>query len=58
MGWLKFVIKALFCSHDFEFVRNIHGDEIIERGWKRSLWKCTKCEDTKTKPELHYPKKR
>ena len=36
-------IKRLFCKHKYEFVRNIHGDEIRYVGWKRSIWKCTKC---------------
>lgn len=35
--------RRLFCRHEFAFVRNIYGDEIIERGWKRSIWKCRKC---------------
>lgn len=35
--------RRLFCQHEFDFVRNIHGDEIIECGWKRSIWKCRKC---------------
>lgn len=39
---MKF-LKWLLCRHDFEFVRNIYGDEIIERGWKRSLWRCKHC---------------
>lgn len=25
-------LKRLFCRHTYIFVRNIHGDEIIERG--------------------------
>ncbi len=45
--------KQLFCRHGLEFVRNIYGDEIIERGWKRSLWKCTKCGTVVAKDELH-----
>lgn len=35
--------KQLFCQHDFAFARNIHGDEIIAWGWKRSIWQCQKC---------------
>jgi len=37
----------LFCKHEYEFVRNIHGDEInwvspINKTY-RSIWKCKKC---------------
>lgn len=39
MKWLK----RLFCNHNFTHIRNIYGDEIQERGWKRSVWKCSKC---------------
>lgn len=35
--------KRLLCAHEFKFLRNIHGDEIITWGYKRSLWKCTRC---------------
>lgn len=38
----------LFCTHDYQFQRNIHGDEINIRNGKRSLWKCLKCSS------LHY----
>lgn len=41
---MKAFLKRLFCRHSsIEFVRNIYGDEIIECGYKRSLWKCTHC---------------
>lgn len=36
-------LKRLFCKHAYFFVRNIYGDEIIERGWKRSIWRCQQC---------------
>ena len=41
------LIKQLFCKHNYEFVRNIYGDEIRYLGWKRSEWKCSKCGKTK-----------
>lgn len=47
------VLKRLFCRHEFEFVRNIYGDEIIERGWKRSIWRCKHCGKTVERDELH-----
>jgi hypothetical protein len=40
---MRDLIKRLFCKHDYQFVRNIYGDEIITFGWKRSISKCTKC---------------
>lgn len=46
--------KKLFCGHSvLEFVRNIYGDEIIARGWKRSIWRCGKCGATVAKDDLH-----
>lgn len=36
-------MKRLFCKHKYIFHRNIYGDEIICVGYKRSVWKCTKC---------------
>ena len=39
MRWLK----RLLCKHDFEFVRNIYGDEINHAGGRRSWWRCRKC---------------
>lgn len=41
------MFKRLFCKHDFTLIRTIHGDEIIRSGWKRSIWKCSKCGKTK-----------
>ena len=36
-------IKSLFCEHEYEFARNIYGDEINACGGYRSIWKCKKC---------------
>lgn len=38
-------LRRLFCSHGgaIYFVRNIHGDEILEWGGKRSIWRCRDC---------------
>jgi hypothetical protein len=36
-------IKRLCCEHEYEFVRNIHGDEINWCGGHRSIWRCKKC---------------
>ena len=37
------LLKRLFCEHEYEFVRNIYGDEINACGGYRSIWKCKKC---------------
>jgi hypothetical protein len=37
------MFKKWFCKHDYELVMNIHGDLIIQMGFKRSMWKCAKC---------------
>jgi hypothetical protein len=37
------LLKRLLCKHDFEFVRNIYGDEINHVGGRRSWWRCRKC---------------
>lgn len=37
------ILKRLFCKHTYTFIRNIYGDEIRYLGWKRSVWKCSKC---------------
>ena len=39
---IKF-IKQLLCNHEYEFVRNIYGDEINHLGGKRSEYRCKKC---------------
>lgn len=36
-------LKQLFCKHSFEFAYNLYGDQIIEYGYKRSVWTCSKC---------------
>lgn len=45
-------VKRLFCEHEDKFVRNIYGDEIIQAGFKRSVWKCKKCGRVKLKDQL------
>lgn len=49
---IKF-LKQLFCKHyRQQWVRNIYGDEIIECGWNRSIWKCSHCEKVFFDPYL------
>ena len=46
-------IKRLFCKHDkLFFIRNVYGDEIIDLGYSRSVWKCEKCGKIIYKGEL------
>lgn len=40
---IKEIIKSIFCKHNYKLVRTIHGDEIINMGYVRSEWKCSKC---------------
>lgn len=47
------MLKSLFCKHEFVFIRNIYGDEIIHRGFKRSEWKCEKCNKIKLNDQLY-----
>lgn len=38
------MFRQLFCKHEKSiFVRNIHGGEIIQSGFKRSIWQCPEC---------------
>ena len=43
MGIIRLLLKRLTCEHDYEFVRNIYGDEINHSGGYRSWWRCKKC---------------
>lgn len=46
------LLKRLFCKHSFEFLRNLYGDQIIEWGYQRSVWKCTRCGKLQGRPPL------
>lgn len=46
-------IKSLFCKHDYKHESNIHGDFIVYTGYKRSIWKCTKCNKYKYSNSLN-----
>lgn len=50
------LIKMLFCHHEWEFERNIYGDEINYVGGDRSWWVCKKCGKHRHEPHLylHY----
>lgn len=41
------------CKHDYQFLHNLYGDQIIAYGWKRSLWKCSKCRKVTARDALH-----
>lgn len=53
IGFIARIWKQWWCKHDFQFVRNIHGEEIIFSSWHRSIWKCPKCLKRETRPQLH-----
>lgn len=48
MTWLR----RLLCRHDWMWIRNLYGDEIIMCGWKRSFWGCRKCGKLQYREEL------
>lgn len=54
---LRYLIRALFCDHEFVWVRNFYADEIILNGWKRSLWECRRCGWVRAEDWLHDPRK-
>jgi hypothetical protein len=48
------ILKRLLCKHKEQtFIRNIYGDEIIDCGYKRSVWRCTNCDAIIFADELH-----
>lgn len=48
-GWFG----RLLCRHDYAHLSNIYGDIIRYTGWKRSIWKCKKCDKIKYKDNLY-----
>jgi hypothetical protein len=49
------LLKRLFCRHrSLQFVRNIHGDEIREHGWARSLWRCADCQAVVSRDDFNH----
>lgn len=51
MNWIKNLFKR--CEHEYEFVRNIYGDEINHCGGYRSLWRCKKCGRLQWREQLY-----
>lgn len=56
---LAAALKQLFCRHrnGLVFVRNLYGDEIIEHGMNRSVWRCKRCGADVWMPELNREQK-
>lgn len=51
---MSFFWRRMLCRHkQWEFVRNIYGDEINHVDGKRSFWKCRECGLVRLKDELH-----
>lgn len=48
------ILKHLLCRHEWQFERNIYGDEINAVGGYRSWWRCPKCGKRCLSPNL-YP---
>ena len=49
---IKSFIKGLFCNHTYFAIGGIYGDQIIDYGWKRSIWKCHKCGNIQCRDNL------
>lgn len=48
--------RSLLCRHrSVSFVQNLYGDQIIEWGWKRSVWRCDRCGALVGRADLHHP---
>ena len=45
-------IKKLFCKHQWRHKRNIYGDEIIDAGYYRSVYVCSKCGKVEYREEM------
>lgn len=45
------ILISLFCKHNYEFIRNIYGDEIIELN-ARSVYRCSECRKIKYRNKL------
>lgn len=52
MNMIKRLFKRLCCRHVYKWNRNFYGDEIIFRGYKRSLWDCKFCGKRITRDRL------
>ncbi len=50
-------IRALRCTHRYEWFRNIYGDEIIYSGYKRSVWRCRFCGKYRYEDHMHDPRR-
>lgn len=46
-------LRRFWCKHEYEFIRNIYGDEIFEWAGHRSIWKCSKCGKISSKERLN-----
>ena len=46
-------LKRLFCKHDWQWCRNIYGDEINHAGGRRSVWRCPKCGARQLRDQLY-----
>ena len=52
---IKHIIDKFRCEHEYEFVRNIYGDQINQHDGMRSEWRCVKCGHVQYREYLHTP---
>ena len=52
--FIKQILSKYRCEHEYEFVRNIYGDEINWCGGYRSEWRCKKCGKIQYREHLNY----
>ena len=53
MSWIRKFLQNHCCEHNYEFIRNIYGDEVNMRDGARSIWQCHKCRKYKYEKELY-----
>ncbi len=51
--FIRKIISKYGCEHEYEFVRNIYGDEINQFGGMRSEWRCIKCGHVQYREDYH-----
>lgn len=45
-------LSCLARGHAFEHVCITHGDQVISHGYKRSVWRCSRCRRLLHRPDL------
>jgi len=50
---IRQLISKYGCEHEYDFVRNIYGDEINQHDGMRSEWRCIKCGHIQYREDYH-----